>query len=227
MEVIAIIPARGGSKGIPNKNIKVINGKPLLAWSIEQACRAMKIDEVYVSSDCEDILKVAADYGAKTILRPSCISGDNATSESAWLHAIDKLEMLTVKPKLIVGIQATSPIRHSSDFDEAINKFYDEKLNSLFSSNIIEDFHVWEEKSEAKLSANYDFMNRKRRQNIMKKFLENGSFYLFTPQGIKDHENRLHGKIGTFVQEKYSAPQIDEPVDLKICSALMKEFLCE
>ena len=227
MTVIAIIPARGGSKGIPNKNIRLLNGKPLLAWSIEQARQSLKIQDVYVSSDCNNILQVAEDFGAKRILRPSCISGDNASSESAWLHAINEIEKVAVNPQLVVGIQATSPIRHSTDFDEAITKFYYEQLDSLFSSNLIEDFHVWEENSNSSLTAKYDYKNRKRRQNIVPKFLENGNFYLFTPQGIKESENRLHGRIGTFVQNKYAAPQIDEPIDLKICSALMSEFICE
>lgn len=225
MKNIAIIPARGGSKGIPNKNIKLINGKPLVAWSIEQALNSQSIDEVYVSSDSKQILDISIEYGAKGIIRPKAISDDLASSESAWIHAILELEKRNIFPKLIIGIQATSPLRHSSDFDEAIQQFYDKELDSLFTSNLIEDFHVWENVNTTNPKANYDFNNRQRRQNITTKYLENGSFYLFTPNGIKETSNRLHGLIGTYVQDKYKFAQIDDTVDIEICSALIEKFL--
>jgi N-acylneuraminate cytidylyltransferase len=225
MKNIAIIPARGGSKGIPNKNIKLVNGKPLVAWSIEQALNSKYIDDVYVSSDSKQILDISIEYGAKGIIRPKAISDDLASSESAWIHTILELEKRNVFPKLIIGIQATSPLRHSSDFDEAIQQFYDKELDSLFTSNLIEDFHVWENVNTTNPKVNYDYNNRQRRQNITPKYLENGSFYLFTPNGIKETNNRLHGLIGTYVQDKYKFAQIDDTVDIEICSALIEKFL--
>ena len=92
INVSAIILARGGSKGIPNKNIIDFCGKPLIAWTIEQCLSSKHISEVWVSSDSQEILEVVKEYGAKTIKRPDDISGDFATSESAWLHAIEFIE---------------------------------------------------------------------------------------------------------------------------------------
>ena len=120
MKIVAIIPARGGSKGIPKKNLIPICGKPLIAWSIIQASEAQMIDDIYISSDDEEILHVGTDYGARPIKRPAEIAGDDATSESAWLHAIDSIESAGTKLDLVVGMQATSPIRHSKDLDNAI-----------------------------------------------------------------------------------------------------------
>ena len=225
MTVAAIIPARGGSKGIANKNIYPIQGRPLIGWSITQALNSNSIDTVYVTSDSPKILEISEFFGAIPILRPPEISDDAATSESAWLHAITELALTQSEPDLVVGIQATSPLRHSTDFDTAIKLYYEDELDTLFSSNLIEDFHVWEGLGTKSLKANYDYHNRQRRQNIEARYLENGSFYLFTPDGIKKHNNRLHGKIGTYIQEKYKSAQIDEPIDIQICSALLGEFI--
>ena len=113
--IAAIIPARGGSKGIPNKNIINFCGKPLIAWSILQALAVEKISSVWVTSDSEEILEIAQSYGALAIKRPSEISGNDASSESAWLHAINYIEGLGKKIDLVIGMQATSPLRASSD----------------------------------------------------------------------------------------------------------------
>ena len=89
---VAIIPARGGSKGIPGKNLLKLAGKPLIAWSIEHALKSSKIDSVWVTSDSDEILSVSVAYGAKAIKRPASISGDKATSEEAWIHALKKIQ---------------------------------------------------------------------------------------------------------------------------------------
>ena len=90
---VAIIPARGGSKGIPGKNTILVAGKPLLAWSIEHALRSAEIHSVWVTSDSPEILDIANTYGARTILRPADISGDKATSEEAWIHALNEIKL--------------------------------------------------------------------------------------------------------------------------------------
>ena len=91
-EVIAVIPARGGSKTIPQKNIKPFYGKPLLVWSIEQALASELVSSVWVSTDCSDISRIAKENGANIIERPQAISGDLASSESAWIHALEILK---------------------------------------------------------------------------------------------------------------------------------------
>jgi CMP-N,N'-diacetyllegionaminic acid synthase len=223
-KIIAIIPARGGSKGIPEKNLVLVNGKPLIEWSIEHALSSSSIDEVWVSSDSEKILRFSESIGARVIERPVAISGDEASSESAWIHAIENIQQ-DDNIELVVAMQATSPIRNKRDLDSAIIKFKENKLDSLFSCNILDDMNYWcIDKDNDLYSANYDYKNRKRRQDLNEKFLENGSFYIFTPQGILDSENRLHGNIGCYIMEKKTMFQIDEKEDMEICELIMRNI---
>ena len=226
MNAQCVILARGGSKGIPGKNIINFCGKPLLAWTIEQCKSAENIREVWVSSDSPEILSVAGQYGAKTILRPIEISGDHATSESGWLHAIDYIEKKSTKIDVILAPQVTSPLRESSDIDQAINQFSDEGCDSLFSSCIAEDLFFWKEGGKGSLqSVNYDYLNRKRRQEMEGQIIENGSFYIFKPEIIKKYNNRFGGKIGHSKMEFWKMFEIDNLEDIRMCRALMQEFL--
>jgi len=225
-KVIAIIPARGGSKGIPGKNLIPINGKPLIAWSIDHALSSSLVDEVWVTSDSQEILNYAELMGARIIARPQEISGDEATSESAWIDAITQIQQKDNDIKLVIGMQATSPIRNVKDIDNAITQYRQKKLDSLFSGNILDDMNYWSTDENNDLySANYDFKNRKRRQELQEKFLENGSFYIFTPEGILSNNNRLYGKIGCYLMGKKTMFQIDEMEDIEICEAIIK-FTC-
>ena len=107
----SIILARGGSKGIKNKNLKKINTKPLLYWSINQSLKAKNINKTWVSSDSEKILNYAKSLGAETIKRPKNLSCDNSSSESGWIHAINEIKKRKYKFNKLVAIQATSPLR--------------------------------------------------------------------------------------------------------------------
>ena len=224
MSIIAIIPARGGSKGIPHKNVTTVAGRPLIEWSIKHCLNAQKIDAVYVSSDSSEILEVSKAAGADCIVRPKDISGDTASSESAWIHAITHIKNQNIQLEKIVGIQATSPIRDSEDLDKAIQYFEQNNLDSLFSSNMIEDHNIWRMDGEVFISDNYDYKKRWRRQDIQPKYLENGNFYIFTPEGIINSNNRLSGKIGTYVMDKHKSFQIDEQIDIDICTAMITHF---
>jgi len=222
---VAIIPARGGSKGIPRKNLIQLLNKPLIAWSIIQARGAIGIDSVWVSSDNEDILQVAKEFGANTIKRPEHLAGDNASSESAWIHSIESIESMGHKIKRVIGIQATSPLRESRDFDNALRKFEEESLDSLFSACEIADFFIWRNSKNGSLEGvNHDPYCRKRRQETEVQFLENGSFYIFTPELIKKSSNRIGGKTGVFLMEKYKMFQIDDIQDISLCERIMRGF---
>jgi N-acylneuraminate cytidylyltransferase len=225
--IIAIIPARGGSKGIPKKNIINFCGKPLIAWTIEQCIKAKDVNDVWVSSDDDDILDVAKQYGAKTIKRPQDISGDTATSESTWLHAIDVLQQKNIPLDVILAPQVTSPLRETKDINNAIFKFVEGNYDSMFSASTTDDLFFWEESDTGIDSVNYDYKNRKRRQDIKEQIIENGSFYLFKPEIIKKYNNRLGGKIGYSKMEFWKMFEIDDLEDVKICSALIKEFLLD
>ena len=226
MNVVAIILARGGSKGLPNKNILDFCGKPLIAWTIEN-CINGGANSVWVSSDSEKILDISEKYGASKIKRPQNISGDFASSESAWLHAIEFIESYeSDNIDWVLAPQVTSPLRESKDIQNGISIAMEGKYDSLFSSSPTEDLFFWEKNNEGLLqSINYDWKNRKRRQDIKKQYIENGSFYMFTPEVIKKSNNRFGDKIGIIEMDFWKMFEIDSKDDFKMCQAIMKEFL--
>lgn len=223
-DVVAIIPARGGSKGIPGKNLTLVCGVPLLAWSIIQARDAQSVDSVWVSSDSADILAVAREYGANAVRRPDALSGDTATSESAWQHALQEIEAAGVVVDFILGMQATSPIRAASDLEHALEKVGQENLDSLLTVTEVEDYFNWRLGPDGPESINYDYRFRKRRQLIEKNYLENGSFYIFRPSILRNFDNRLGGAIGMHVMERHKMFQIDNPGDILLCEAIMRGY---
>jgi CMP-N,N'-diacetyllegionaminic acid synthase len=221
---LAVVAARGGSKGIPHKNLIDLCGRPLIAWTVMQAAAAKGVDLVAVSSDSDEILAAAEAAGAVGVRRPDDISGDLASSESAWLHALESLDGKRGPFARIVALQATSPIRESSDIERAIEIFEREQLDSLLSVCEVEDYFNWRIGADGPEPINYDFRNRRMRQQIEKRYLENGSFYVLIPSLLREHNNRLGGKIGMHVMERHKMFQIDRPEDIKLCAAIMRSY---
>ncbi len=222
-KIVAIIPARGGSKGIPKKNIVPFRGKPLLAWSILHARRAKLVDGVFVSTDNEEIAKVALRYGAKVIKRPAEISGDTATSESALEHAVTSIrEHEGLEIAYVVFLQATSPVREPIDIDNAIRKIKTERADSLFSGAELRDFGIWARKNGKLTSVNYDYRTPLRRQEVPEQYVANGSIYVFKPKTLFRFHNRLGGKIALSEMELWKSFEIDELEDLEFCETICK-----
>lgn len=161
--IVAIIPARGGSKSIPKKNIIDFCGKPLIGWSIQQTLESKGVREVYVTTDDKEIADVSHKYDARIIWRPIELATDTSSSESALMHAIYEIEKIH-KVDVVVFLQATSPLREPSDLDKSVECFFSENADSLFSAVILEDFCVWENKNGDLKSSTFDYKNRGRRQ---------------------------------------------------------------
>jgi CMP-N,N'-diacetyllegionaminic acid synthase len=224
MKISAIILARSGSKGIPKKNIIDFCGKPLIAWTIEN-CIEGGVDKVYVSSDSKEILEIGTHYGALPIQRPEEISGDIATSESGWLHALDLIEKEIGKLDWVLAPQTTSPLRTAKDIRNALEIVNSDQYDSLFSCSIAGDLFYWNKSNGFFESNNYDWKNRQRKQDFPVQYIENGSFYLFKPEIIRKYKNRFGGRIGIVEMNFWQMFEIDHPEDLRICEALMKEFI--
>lgn len=222
---MAFIPARGGSKGLPGKNIRNINGKPLLAWSIEAANRSDSIDEVYVSTDSIEIAEVARSFGAKVpYIRPAEISNDTASTESAVMHFVDWSKQQSLNIQNLILMQATSPFRHVGSIDRAMQKFLSEKADSLVTVCKTHKF-FW--RNALQPNASYDIYQRPRRQDILSEdevFYENGSFYITSLAVYEEIGNRLGGKISLFEMRPEESFEIDDLIDFKIVELLMKEF---
>ena len=219
----AIILARGGSKGIPKKNIRDFCGKPLIAWTILQAINTPEIDAVYVTSDDDEILDIATSYGAQKIKRPDEMSGDTSTSESAIAHALQGIEPA---PAIILMLQPTSPLRKPDDLSSAVRQFKTEMWDSGFSGAVLEDFLIWKKNERGILeSTNYDYKNRGRRQERKHEYVENGSIYLFKPEILVKNNNRMGGKIGVSLMDFWQSFEIDEPDDWELLETLFKKYL--
>lgn len=228
MRFVAIIPARGGSKGIPQKNIIDFCGKPLISWSIEQACGVDSIEAVYVSTDDALIAKVGEAYGAKIILRPSDLATDFSSSEDALLHALDTIEAEIGLVDVIVFLQATSPLRVSADIEEALHLFVQSEADSLFSGSYV-DMMLWRFGENGTLVPHgHDYLSRLRRQDAPKDYHENGSIYIFKPRVLRKNHNRLGGKIVMFESTPYwKMYEIDSLDNLELCAFYASKYLID
>lgn len=221
MSVVCIIPARGGSKGIPRKNLKKLGSVPLIAHSIIDAIESKLVNQVYVSTNDSEIAAVAEEYGAQIIRRPNKLSGDKATSESALIHALNEIETMGIYPEIIVFLQCTSPIRSGLDIDNAIQKLKLDGADSLVSVSPSHRF-LWNENDGMANPINYDYRYRPRRQDMEKQYVENGSIYIFKPWVLNELNNRLGGKISLFLMSIYAAIEIDSSIDFEIAKKFIK-----
>lgn len=220
--VIAVIPARGGSKGVPRKNIKLLRGVPVIAYSIESARNSPSIERVIVSTDDAKIGEISRSYGAEVIWRPDEISGDTASSEAALLHALDYLrDTEAYNPDLVVFLQATSPLRQYEDIQNAIDKLVKEKADSLFSACSTHGF-IWRKQGSELSSLTYDYFKRPRRQDIGEDLIENGSIYIFKPWVLREFNNRLGGVIGVYKMSPLDSFQIDAEEDFILIEKLIE-----
>jgi N-acylneuraminate cytidylyltransferase len=221
MSAVAIIPARGGSKGIPRKNLRVVGGLPLIAHSILQARQSAQIDRVYVSTDDAEIAQVSASYGALVIDRPAEISGDTASSEVVLEHAAP-LMAADGAYDLTVFLQCTSPIRDLGDIDAAIATLRREGADSLLSVSPSHRF-LWRQGAEGPQALNYDPMHRPRRQDLDPQYVENGSIYVFKPWVLETLRNRLGGRMALHVMSDRAAFEIDDELDLAVIDFLLRQ----
>lgn len=219
--IFSIILARKNSQGIKNKNLKIVNGKPLIYWSIKNSKNSKLVNKTFVSSDSKKILNYSKKIGANVILRPSKYAKSKTSSETTLLHAIKYLQKNNLKFDDILFIQPTSPLREKKDFDNAINLFYSKKFDSLFSANISNDTNFWEYRNK-KLTANYKYKKRKMRQDLNTKYLENGSFYIFNKKKFLKFKCRLFGKIGFYLMSKLNSFQIDDREDIDLINSIFR-----
>lgn len=220
--VVAIIPARGGSKRMPAKNRAAIAGVPLVTHSIRHARGASCVSEVLVSTDDEQIAAIAAAEGAEPIIRPVELSHDTATSESALVHALDvRLEHGRSEPDLVVFLQCTSPVRTTDDIDRAVATLTSSQADSLFSGCENTQL-IWSIGANGLRSINYDYHCRRREQDMERQIRENGSIYVFKPWVLREQGNRLGGRIACYEMDYWSSFQIDTPKDLELCEWILE-----
>jgi CMP-N-acetylneuraminic acid synthetase len=224
MKILSVIPARGGSKSIPRKNILILAGKPLIAYTIENALQSKYINRVIVSTDDNEIASVSRKYGSEVIIRPESISGDAASSESALLHVLDYLDNLeNYKPDLLVFLQCTSPLTTSGDIDGTIDSLIKNVSNTAFSATYF-NYFIWEKCADGGVKGiNHDKTIRQLRQERTDQYLETGAVYVMKVEGFKKARHRFFGTTSFYIMPNERSIEIDEPIDFKIAEILMYE----
>lgn len=217
-DVVAVIPARGGSKGVPGKNLARVEGIPLVGRAIRAAQSVRSIDSVYVSTDDDSIAKVAEQFGAQVIRRPDDLSGDTASSESALLHALDEIAAGGALPRHVVFLQATSPFIPGSSLETALSRVKNGDYEVVFSAIPFHGF-VWQQTDDLAHGVNHDESVRLRRQDRTPEYLETGAFYVMDVHGFKAAKHRFFGRIGVEIVPSESAIEIDTPTDLDLARA--------
>ncbi|WP_106813739.1 acylneuraminate cytidylyltransferase [Microbacterium timonense] len=219
-EVVAVVPARGGSKGIARKNLQRVGGVPLVARAVDAARRCPAIDRVVVTTDDRDIAAVAAEWGAEVIERPADLSGDEASSESAVLHALDTLEARRVDVGVVAFLQATSPFIDGEALGSAVQLVRSRRRDSVFSAVETYGF-LWEKGAGGAAEAvNHDVDVRPRRQDRAPHYLETGAFYVFRAAGFRASRHRFFGSIGIAEVSPRTAIEIDTAEELEIARTL-------
>jgi len=216
--VIAFIPARAGSKSIPNKNIKSFCGKPLIYWNL-LALQDADVDEIVVATDCVKTKEAVNSFNfskVKIYDRKRENAQDSSSTESVMLEYIESSNLSDTD--IFVLVQATSPFTQSGHFNEGLKLF--ENHDTVLSCCESKRFSWRNGKA-----LNYDIFNRPRRQDFRGTLIENGAFYISLVADIKKTKNRISGNIGIYQMPEYTYTEIDEPEDWIVAESLMKKFI--
>ena len=216
--VMALIPARGGSKGIKGKNIINLEGKPLIAYTIEAALNSKYIDEVYVSTDSEQIAEKSLMYGAKIpFMRPKYLASDTAKTVDAVCHFIKEMESLGEYFDILVLLQPTAPLRTSNDINKALECFCVNKYQSLVSVSEVNDNPILMRKIDQNgiMTKLLNENSTMRRQDMEKVYRVNGSIYINNVMEINS-DTSFNDNIIPYIMPKEHSIDIDEYVDLEI-----------
>ena len=218
MSIIAFIPARGGSKSIPEKNSKIFCGKPLIFWNLQELQKS-NVDEIVVATDSEKIKSVVNSFNfskVKVYDRSKENTQDTSSTESVILEYISSANLSD--GDIFMLVQVTSPFTQTSHFNEGLELF--KKHDSVLSCCESKRFS-WKNGK----ALNYDIYNRPRRQDFQGTLIENGAFYISSVSSIKQSKNRISGNTGIYEMPEYTYTEIDEIEDWIVAESLMKRFV--
>ena len=227
MEILHIIPARGGSKGIKNKNLKLLKNKPIVAHAIDTSLKSKYITRVVVSTDKKEIGQVALDHGAEVVWRPAVISGDKATTESALLYTIDYYKKTeNYLPDYICLTQATTPLTLPEDIDQTIQLVIEQKASTGIGCGPFES-SIWVQENKPfvkNITNNFffpgDTIDRHKTKN---EYLEGGAIWVFETKGFLRVKFKFWDKIVMHVMDANRVYDIDEPVDYSIIESIINQ----
>lgn len=221
MTILCVIPVRGGSKGVPGKNIRDLAGRPLVAWTIRAALAAEEDLRVVVSTDAPPIAEIARRHGAEVpFLRPAQLARDETATEPVIEHALAEHRSSHGEPEAVMLLQATSPLRLPGTLDRAVRQLREQDADSLVGA-VPESPFLWRhpEAPGQAPAADYDVDHRLRRQDMAPadlRYRENGSLYLTRPWVYDERRNRLGGRISLFELDPLEGVDIDTELDFQL-----------
>ncbi|MCV0411925.1 acylneuraminate cytidylyltransferase family protein [Nitrosarchaeum sp.] len=222
MKILSIIPARGGSKGVKNKNIKILANQPVLQYSIKASQNSKYINKTIVSTENQKIISLAKKLNCQVIIRPKKLATDTAKLEPVISNVLKQLETQeNYVPDIVVLLQNTSPLRTSRHIDESIELFLKKQFDSLLSVTNSHNF-LWKSKNEIGVPINYNPTQRPNRQEMKNQFVENGAIYITTYNAFKKSLCRISGKIGMYFMSPEDSYQIDSLDEFYFIETLMK-----
>lgn len=225
MNPICIIPARGGSKGLPRKNVLPLCGRPLIAWNVLAAIEACGEGNAYVSTDDGEIAATSERFGARIIQRPAELAGDQASSESALLHALETVRGHRELPEFFLFLQCTSPLTSADDIRETLEAVARNGADSALSVTHSHRF-LWRPAADGSVTGvNHDSRVRLRRQDRETEYAENGAIYAMRTLGFLETKHRFFGKTGVHVMPEERSWEIDSPADFAVAGAFLRERL--
>lgn len=222
--ILAVIPARSGSKGLKDKNIRELNGKPLIAYSIEAALRSDIFEDVVVSTDSEKYAEIATRYGAWVpYLRQDTLSNDTALTNNVVEDLLIQLKSRGKSYDLVMVLQPTSPLRDEMDIKNAFEFFQEKQANCVVSMCECEHPPIWSKELTEDLSLDGFLSNisTKRRQELDTYYRVNGAIYLYKVDYFLKHKNLYHDKSYAFIMDKNKSIDIDDIYDFSIAEALL------
>lgn len=211
MKTVALILARGGSKGIPRKNIVNLKGKPLISYTLKASLNS-NADETWVSTDCQDIRDVALDFGASVIKRPEELSTSNSKNEDALLHFAENIDF-----DLLVSIQPTSPLLLTEDINGGL-KLIGENCDSVFSATKEHWIPRWTANNKP---LDWSIYNRPMRQDVPETYIENGAFWITSKKRLIESKLRYSGIIKPYTMPLLRSFQIDTLEDLTLIECIL------
>jgi len=225
MRILGIIPARGGSKGVPRKNIRLVDGQPLISYSIEKAKQSNFLTDVIVSTDSEDIIKVAIEYGCDYLKRTEENAKDNSIIESAIFEVLNSV---VDSYDVIILLQPTAPIREIEDIDNVIKMFIDDdKLECVVSVVELEDIHPARmynlDENLLMLPLDKD-LERRRRQDLKPVYIRNGAIYAIKTESLYKYQKLILKSKKAYVMPESKWANVDTERDLLITEVLIKEW---
>lgn len=223
---LGLIPARGGSKGVPRKNIREFAGQPLLTHTIEAATAASQIDRTIVTTDDEEIRDISREYGAEApFLRPSELASDDAPTEPVIEHAVTYLRKKDeYESDAIVLLQPTSPLRDAEDIDAAIDHYEQANASSLVA--VCEDHsNRWRRTEDGPQQVNYETPTR--RQEKEPEYVETGAIYIIDTERFLSTGNIRVGSTELYIIDDYAAVDIDTPFDFWLAEQIMTNWLAD